>query len=332
VRSFADTLFGYRPAVPPPDDQVVLVTGASSGLGLVVAQQFAGRGAHLVLVARGSTALQEAAFRCADAGAASTQVLPADVREDEQVAQVVRDAMERHGRIDVVVNAAGVIAIGQMEDVPVEVYDGVIRTNLLGSANVARAALPVMREQGAGTLVLVGSLLGHITAPLISSYVVSKWGVRGLARQLRTELRGSGVRVGYVAPGALDTPIYNQAANYLGLGLRPPPPVSPPERMAQRIVDIADGRILRVDLGLGYRAVNQAMQLGFHAIPDPIYDAIVPKVLALVGLEQQEEPEPEPGNVFTPQQLRPNEHGGAGSAVLAAARNLVTIGRRSASG
>lgn len=315
----------------PTDDEVVLITGASSGLGLTAAQEFSRRGAHLVLAARGSTALQEAAFRCADAGARSTQVLPADVREDDQVARVVADTLARHGRIDVVVNAAGVIATGPMLDLPVEVYDSVIRTNLLGSANVARAVLPVLREQGHGTVVLVGSLLGHITAPFVSPYVVSKWGVRALARQLRTELRGTGVRVGYVAPGAIDTPIYNQAANYLGLGLRPPPPVSPPERTAQRIVDIVDGRPVRLDLGLVYGAVNQAFKLGFQVVPAPIYDAVVHKVLALTAVKQEEEAEPDQGNVFAPQRLRPTEYGGAGSSVIAAARNLMAIRRRTAS-
>jgi short-subunit dehydrogenase len=317
--------------VPPSADEVVLVTGASSGLGLVVAQQFARRGAHLVLVARGSTALQEAALRCAHEGARSTQVLPADVREADQVEQVVSDVLDRHGRIDVVVNSAGVVAAGVMEEVPAQVYDGVIRTNLLGSANVARAVIPVMREQRSGSLVLVGSLMGHISVPYFSPYVASKWGVRGLARQLRTELRGSGVRVGYVAPGALDTPIYQQAANYLGSRLRPPPPVSPPLRMAQRIVDVADGRLVRLDLGLGYLAANQALQVGFELVPAPVYDAVVSRVLVLTALDRGKEPEPPPGNVFTPQQLRPNEHGTAGSAVLSVARNLVALGRRAAS-
>lgn len=325
--------------IPPPGpgyhvgmltrDHVVLVTGASSGLGRAVAQAAARRGSHLVLVARGSAALQEAAVRCADSGAASTQVLPADVGDHEQVHRVVARVLERHGRLDAVVNAAGVIAVGPTLELPVDVHDGVIRTNLLGSANVARATLPVLCEQGGGTLVLIGSVLGHVTAPYVGPYVVSKWGVRALARQLRSELRGErGVRVGYVAPGGIDTPIYRQAANYLGFGLRPPPPVAPPERVARQVLDIVDGRRPRIDAGVAYTAANGTLKLAYHLLPSPLYDALARRGLGLIGVEQVDEQPPHPGNVRGPQQQRSRPYGDAGHPALAVARNLAAIATR----
>ena len=105
---------------------------------------------------------------------------------------------------------------------PVDVFDGVLRTNLLGAANLARHVLPVLRAQGRGHLVLVGSVLGHIAAPGMTAYIVSKWGVRALARQLVLENRDlAHVHVSCVSPGGVDTPIYEH-------GRQLPGPARPP--------------------------------------------------------------------------------------------------------
>ena len=223
------------------EPSVVLVTGASSGIGRATAQLAAQAGDHLVLVARGKAALEETAEECERAGAASTMVVPTDVGDDHAVARCVEQVIERHGRLDVVVSSAGVVAYGRVEDVPQEVFDGVIRTNLLGSANLARHVLPVLREQGHGSLVLVGSVIGHIGVPSMTAYVVSKWAIRALATQLQLENRDlPDVRITYVAPGGVDTPIYEQAANYAGFVGRPPPPVASPVRAAQQILRRVD--------------------------------------------------------------------------------------------
>jgi len=198
--------------------RVVLVTGASSGIGRAVAERAAARGDALVLVARDLDALDAVAEECRVRGAADVRVEAVDVRDDDAVARVVADAVDQHGRLDAVVHSAGVVAYGRMEEVPVEVFDGVLRTNLFGAANLARHVLPVLRAQRGGHLVLVGSVLGDIAAPLMTAYVVSKWAIRSLGRQLALENRDlPGVRISVVSPGGVDTPIYESAANYVGL-------------------------------------------------------------------------------------------------------------------
>src|SRR3712207_154748 len=120
------------------EPSVVLVTGASSGIGRGTVLEAARRGAHLVLVARGEHSLDDTAEECRAAGAGSVMVVPTDVGEDDAVARCVAQVLGRHARIDVAINAAGVVAHGRMEEVPAHVFDGVIRTNLLGAANLAR--------------------------------------------------------------------------------------------------------------------------------------------------------------------------------------------------
>src|SRR5687768_16518011 len=135
----------------PP--HVVLVTGASSGIGEAVAHRVARRGDHLVLLARGRDALERVAADCDGLGAASTTVVAADISNDDEVGAAVSTVTARHGWIDTVVGSAGVVAYGRVEDVPAEVFDQVVATNLLGSVNLARHVLPVMRTQGSGNIV-----------------------------------------------------------------------------------------------------------------------------------------------------------------------------------
>ena len=148
-------------------------------------------------------------------------------------------------------HAATVVAYGRFEDVPAEVFDRSVEINLIGTANVARAALRQFRPRGGGRLVLVGSLLGKIATPYMSSYVTAKWGVHGLARTLQIEARQTpGVEISLVSPGGVDTPVYSQAASYLGRDGRPPPPVDPPEKVARAIVRALDRPRRDVSVGV----------------------------------------------------------------------------------
>ncbi|WP_435745456.1 SDR family NAD(P)-dependent oxidoreductase [Nocardioides sp. SYSU DS0663] len=303
---------------------VLVITGASSGIGRATALEAAADGAHLVLAARGIGSLDLVAAECDDAGAASTMVVPTDVGDDDAVRDLVDQVLARHGRLDAFVNAAGVVAYGRTEEVPAEVFDGVLRTNLHGSANVARHVVPVLRGQDHGTLTLVGSVVGHIAVPGMSAYVVSKWGVRSLARQLAIENADKkGVHISYVAPGGVDTPIYQQAANYDGFEGRPPPPVASPERVARQILSRVGGGLARSQLLLS----NEVIRLGFTALPF-VYDAIIGPFFRHGAIDRLRPVEPHPGNVLASRQSGNKIHGDQGNALVGITRNVLTHLRR----
>ena len=305
--------------LPALEARVVLVTGASSGIGRATALQLAEQGDVVALLARALGPLQEVAELCRSAGAAEVTVHTVDVGDADAVDAAVADLHAAYGRIDAVVHSAGVAAYGRFEEVPREVFEGVLRTNVLGSANVARSVLPAMRAADSGTLVLVGSVLGHIAVPTMSSYAVSKWAVRCLAHVLQLEQRDrSGVHVVTVEPGGVDTPIYRQAASYAGHIGRPPPPVVTPEKVARRIVAALDRPRKRVSVG----PANDMLRLGFTLLPG-VYDWLVGPLFAIAGLERRFETPDGTGNVLHPDPARDALRGDQGSfvpAVIAGAR------------
>jgi len=298
--------------------RVVLVTGASSGIGLATVIAAGRAGEHVVLAARDPGALRRAGDECRAAGAASTRIIPTDVGNDDAVRRCVEEALAVTGSLDLVVNAAGVVSYGRTQDVPAEVFDGVLRTNLVGSVNVARHVVPALRDQEHGTLVLVGSVVGHLGVPGMSPYVLSKWGVRALARQLQLENRDRpGLHVVYVAPGGVDTPIYRLAGNYAGYVGRPPPPVMRSEKAAARILAAVDESRKRVQVGLA----NDLVRFGFSAMP-ALYDVLVGPLFAAVAMDRSEPVAPGPGNVLRPTPESYGLRGGQGNPLAGILRNL----------
>ena len=220
-------------------DSVIVVTGASSGIGRATALALARRGARPVLVARRAAVLDEVASECRAAGAPEVLVAPADVADPVAVERVAQRAEDAFGRIDGWVNNAGVTMFGPLLDVPLEDVRRLLDVNLMGSVHGARAALPRMVARGSGVLVTVSSILGVISTPYAAAYTMSKFAIRGLSVSLREELRLAGVRgvaVSTVLPAAIDTPIYAAAANHSGRRVAPPPPVYRPERVAATVV------------------------------------------------------------------------------------------------
>lgn len=283
--------------------RTVLVTGASSGIGRATVHLLAQRGDRLVLAARSPEALEQTRQECLARGAADVLVAPTDVGERPAVEALFAAAQERFGDIDVVVHSAAVVAYGRFEDVPAEVFDKVMTTNVLGTTNVARLALQHFRGRG-GTLVIVGSLLGKIATPYMSSYSASKWALQGLARTLQIEARGQrDVHVSLVTPGGVDTPIYETAGSYTGHPGSPPPPVLSPERAAARVL-VAIDRPAR-DIAAG--PANWVIVTGFRLLPG-VYDVLVGPLMRLFG-QQRAEVEPHPGNVFEPDPAKEAVHG-----------------------
>ncbi|GAA4566824.1 SDR family oxidoreductase [Micromonospora coerulea] len=274
--------------------RTVVLTGASSGIGRAAAREFAGRGDQLVLAARSPATLAEVRDECVAAGA-EVLVVPTDVTTPDALEGLARSALAEFGRIDVWVHTAAVMAYGRFEEVPERVFDQVVRTDLLAAAAVARVALRHFRAASAGTLILTGSVLGHITAPYMSGYVAAKWGLQGLARALQQEARETpGVNVCLINPGSVDTPVYRQAANYLGRLGRPPVPITTPERVARAMADCADWPRREVSVG----RLNGVMRVGFTVLPG-VYDVLVGPLMRLAGVTDRPVA-PYDGIVFAP--------------------------------
>lgn len=218
----------------------VVLTGASSGIGRAAAYEFARRGANLVLGARRMEVLRQVADECAELGAQAIAVRT-DVTNSEEVDRLADKAAEHFGeRIDVWVNNAGVGVVGNFAEVPAELHDQVVRTNLLGTMHGAHAALPYFQRQKLGVLINVNSLGGFVPAPYAAAYSASKFGLRGFSAALRAELhRWPRIHVCDVFPAFIDTPGLRHAGNYTGHKIRPLPPVYQPEKVAAAIVSLA---------------------------------------------------------------------------------------------
>ncbi len=216
--------------------KVVVVIGASSGIGRETALQLARKGAHLVLVARREDPLHTLEARCAALGA-EVLVIPADVSIEEEVAAVAEAAAERFGSIDAWVNDAGVYAVGKMEQTPTDVYRRLMEVNYLGTVYGTRAAVAQLRRHGrGGVIVNVGSQLSSISAAYESAYTASKHAVRGFSSAVRQELLDAGISVCTVMPAGIDTPLFDHSANFTGKKLQVPAPVYPPEKVAKVIL------------------------------------------------------------------------------------------------
>jgi len=222
------------------EGKVVVITGDSSGAGRAIALELAKEGAHLILAARREEALQEVVAECEEAGGAAVAQVT-DVKEMLDVYQLAKRVVNDFCRIDVWVNNAGVLAAGTMDEIPAEVNEDVIRTNLLGYIHGAQAALPIFKQQGYGLLINNISVGGWLATPYMAAYCASKFGLRGFFEAVKGELKPfPRIHVCDLYPGFLDTPGIQHAANYTGKYLRPAPPVYDPRRVAKAVVALLD--------------------------------------------------------------------------------------------
>lgn len=197
------------------EGKVAFVTGAASGIGAACALRFAREGASLAgfdLQKSDGGAWQEAA-----AAAPASCFETGDVRDAERLAQVVAEAKERLGRIDVLVNSAGVAGGGAVHQVPEESWDFVLDVNLKGTYLASRAVLPLMLEQGSGSIVNIASVEGLEGFAGGSSYNASKGGVVLLTRNMAIDYARKGIRVNVVCPGFIDTPLLRSVFDMEGM-------------------------------------------------------------------------------------------------------------------
>ena len=180
---------------------VAVVTGASRGIGRAIAEALAAEGARLVVGARTPEPLREAA-RALESRGAQVEVVPGDIAEEKVAAGFVETATRSFGRLDIVINNAGIGHHGLLEAMDPAEFDRVYRTNVRGPFLLMKAAIPVMRRQKGGTLVTLASLAGRNPVPQRAAYAASKWAMIGLSRSVLQEVRKDWIRVIILEPGS----------------------------------------------------------------------------------------------------------------------------------
>ena len=282
----------------PINEQVVVILGASSGIGRETALRFAARGAKVVVAARsepGLVSLLDEINRGGGEGAFAV----CDVADSAQVEQVADTAVRTFGRIDTWVNVAAVSVYARFEDTSLEEFRRVLDVNFMGQVHGAKAALPHLRREGRGALITISSVESIVSFPLHSAYAASKHAVEGAFDALRRELIAEGVPISVtsVKPGTINTPFFNNARNKLDVKPQGAPPFYQPSIVADCVLYAAEHPVRDLYAGGAAKtmAVNQMLAPG-----------MVDATLGRVGipLQRTEEPTPwgSPGTLFAPRE------------------------------
>ncbi|HEX8505855.1 MAG TPA: SDR family oxidoreductase [Hymenobacter sp.] len=235
-------------------DQVIVITGASSGIGLVTARMAAQKGAKLVLAARSETSLQQLCNEITQAGGQAIYVA-ADVSQQADVQRIARAAQDKFGGYDTWINNAGVTIFGKLEQVPIEDMRKLFETNLWGLIYGSMEAAQHLKTKG-GAIINLGSILSDVTAILQTIYSASKHAVKGFTDGLRMELEmdGAPVSVTLIQPAAIDTPYTLNGKNYMDRAAKHAPPAYAPETVARAILHCCATPERSVVVGGGGRA------------------------------------------------------------------------------
>lgn len=280
---------------------VVVVTGASSGIGRETALELARAGARLLVAARREAPLESLQRECEALGARCVSVRTDVTREDEVDALAAR-AVEAFGRIDGWVNDAGVYALGSLEDTPLEVFRRVMDVNYLGTVHGTRAAARRMRQQEGGGVIINVSSDASLRIANASAYTASKHAVRGFTSAVRQELLGTDVEVCNLMPAGSDTPLFAHAANYTGREAQAPGPVDPPERVARVILRMLEHPQAEVYVGASAPVFGALRQLA-PATFERAMKAQAP------GMFRDRPQVPTAGNLYRPVDLGQGVHG-----------------------
>ncbi len=270
------------PSKKPLDRQVVVITGASSGIGLATALAAAERGARVVLAARNKEALAEARETIERGGGEALHVVT-DVTDRGQVEALARAAINRFGRIDTWVNDAGLSIFGRIEEVSIEDHRRLFETNFWGLVHGSLAALPHLKESR-GTLINLGSVASDVAFPLQGMYCASKHAIKGFTDALRIELEeeGADVAVTLIKPAAIDTPFAENAKNYTDRAPKLPPPVYRTGEVAEAILHAAENPRRDIYVGGAGRVMSAA-----QAVAPRMFDRIG---RTMIGQQLQDKP------------------------------------------
>jgi short-subunit dehydrogenase len=257
----------------PISQQVVVITGATSGIGLATARRFAKAGAHLVIAARSETDLRKVAKDLRKKGVA-VETVAADVGERDQVKRIAEAAIRRFGGFDTWVNNAGIGAYALLEDISDGDHQRLFQTNYWGVVYGSLEAVKHLKQRG-GALINVGSIASEMPSPLLSAYAASKHAVKGFTDSLRLELmhQNAPIQVTLIKPSGIDTPFGEHARNYLSVAARVPPPVYSPELVANAIVHAATTPTRMVTIG-GAGLVMSALAYFIPHLSDRLFSAL----------------------------------------------------------
>lgn len=275
------------------DDRVVVVTGGSRGLGLEMSRIFVREGAHVVLLARDRAELYRAREELSRLpGRSEVVTLAVDVSQDDEVQRAVEQVVERFGRVDVLVNNAGVIDVGPLEHMVVGDFERSLAVHLWGPLYTMRAAIPYMRRQGGGRIVNIASVGGLVAVPHLAPYSAGKFALVGLSDAVRAELSADNIRVTTVCPGLMRTGSHLRAGfkgqqsaefTWFALSAAPPGVSMNAARAARRIVEAC-------------RYGDRTLVLGAPARLAQIFQALFPRLTAeLMVVAERLLPGPAPG-------------------------------------
>lgn len=249
-------MLGRGPKLKRLHQQTIVITGASSGIGLATAKLAAQRGANVVLSSRNEADLRRVTEEIKAEGGRATYAV-ADVANPLELDEVARVAVQTYGGIDTWVNNAGISIFGKLTDMPLEDKRRLFDVNFWGVVNGCRTAVQHLRERG-GAIVNIGSVVSDVAVPLQGIYSASKHAVQGYSNALRMELEHDRVpiTISLVKPSAIDTPYLEHARNYMEEAPSFPPPVYAPEIVAEAIVRCAEKGFREITVGGGGRMMT----------------------------------------------------------------------------
>lgn len=247
-----------KPKLKPIADQILVITGASSGIGLATAKMAVAKGARVVLAARSQAALDDVTCNLNHDGLRAVCV-NADVTSEKDVERIAAQAIETFGGFDTWVNNAGVTIFGKLLDVPVEDQKRLFETNYWGVVYGSLTAARHLQLRG-GAIINVGSTLSDQAIPIQGGYSASKHAVKGFTEALRMELEedGAPISVTLVKPSAINTPYTEHGKNYLRVEPKPPAPVYAPELVAEAILHCAEHPVRDIFVGGAGKALSVA--------------------------------------------------------------------------
>ncbi|MEE2996665.1 MAG: SDR family oxidoreductase [Pseudomonadota bacterium] len=239
-------------------DSVIWITGASSGIGAEMAMQFYAEGAHLVMSSRDRTALKSVGSTCNGLG--EILILPLDVTDEKAVIAAAQQVIDRFGRVDVLVNNAGLTQRSLIAETSLDVYRRIMDVNFFGPLLMTKAVLPAMLDMEAGQIVCVTSVAGKYGSPMRSGYNAAKHAAHGFFESLREEVSAHGISVTLILPGAVKTNVslnalcgdgsrYNKMDPFLAMGMEP-------AECARRTLNAIHGRKREVMIATGVARRN----------------------------------------------------------------------------